>query len=394
VKFDCSVSFLTTLLAICLYSLLTLSKVLMSLGQKNPGHVNYRDSKLTRILKPSLSGNARMAVICCISPSANYVDETRSTLQFATRAKLVKTSAVKNTVALSDADIIAKLRLEIESLKIANQNLETQVLEQHYASNLLPIERSVNSGDERKRKELNNLTRFMFDDSQRRDEQRVSSHSKFFTDHDITFNNTPNHIGTIAAKDDLCQPISEKTEDLLRIALKHKAKQVKELQAELVVSKSRVKDLEKQLANVVESEVQDNIIRFESLRTDDCNAEAHVCEAQSSEIILKMNKTKHEIPTGSRVAKYFGNLNEVHLGTFTGFNGKYYHVDYDDGDSEDFTIEGLKKALALFKNTTSSDTQIGSRIIVNRRNNRLYEGTILQCRDKDGTNQVFLMLMG
>ncbi|EED96627.1 predicted protein, partial [Thalassiosira pseudonana CCMP1335] len=79
-------------------SLLTLSKVLMSLGQKKTGHVNYRDSKLTRILKPSLSGNARMAVICCISPSDQYVDETKSTLQFATRAKLVKTNAVANEV--------------------------------------------------------------------------------------------------------------------------------------------------------------------------------------------------------------------------------------------------------------------------------------------------------
>jgi centromeric protein E len=73
----------------------------MSLSQKNVGHVNYRDSKLTRILKPSL------AVICCISPSDNYVDETKSTLQFATRAKLVKTYATTNRVVENDADAIA-----------------------------------------------------------------------------------------------------------------------------------------------------------------------------------------------------------------------------------------------------------------------------------------------
>ena len=32
--------------------------------------VPYRDSKLTRILQPSLSGNAKMAIICTISPAA------------------------------------------------------------------------------------------------------------------------------------------------------------------------------------------------------------------------------------------------------------------------------------------------------------------------------------
>ena len=73
-------------------SLLTLSRVIDSLGQ-NATHVNFRDSKLTHLLQPSLSGNARMAVICCATPSELYLEETRSTLQFASRAKLVKTRA-------------------------------------------------------------------------------------------------------------------------------------------------------------------------------------------------------------------------------------------------------------------------------------------------------------
>ena len=87
-------------------------------------HINYRDSKLTRILKPSLSGNARMAVICCITPSDSYVEETRSTLQFATRAKLVKTSAVANEV-VDDADVVAGLRREIARGRRERQALET-----------------------------------------------------------------------------------------------------------------------------------------------------------------------------------------------------------------------------------------------------------------------------
>ncbi len=96
---------------------------------KNPGHVNYRDSKLTRILKPSLSGNARMAVICCVSPSDKYTDETKSTLQFATRAKLVKTNATSNEVVENESDVVAKLRLENVRAKMEIREKEKQLQE-------------------------------------------------------------------------------------------------------------------------------------------------------------------------------------------------------------------------------------------------------------------------
>jgi centromeric protein E len=42
------------------YSLLTLSRVIVALGTPNQTHISFRDSKLTRILQPSLSGNARI----------------------------------------------------------------------------------------------------------------------------------------------------------------------------------------------------------------------------------------------------------------------------------------------------------------------------------------------
>jgi hypothetical protein len=76
-----------------------------SLGQ-NETHENFRDSKLTSILQPSLSGNARVAIICCATPSDLYLKETRSTLQFASCAKLVKTRAQVNEV-MDDRSLIA-----------------------------------------------------------------------------------------------------------------------------------------------------------------------------------------------------------------------------------------------------------------------------------------------
>ena len=95
-----------------LFSLLTLSRVIVALGTPNQAHINFRDSKLTRILQPSLSGNARMAVICCATPSELYLEETRSTLQFASRAKLVKTNAQVNEI-LDDRSIIRRLQREL-----------------------------------------------------------------------------------------------------------------------------------------------------------------------------------------------------------------------------------------------------------------------------------------
>lgn len=92
-------------------SLLTLSRVIGALG-RNDGHVNFHDSKLTRILSPSLSGNAHMAVVCCATPSELYLEETRSTLQFAGRAQLVKTRATVNEV-LDDRSLIKKLQREL-----------------------------------------------------------------------------------------------------------------------------------------------------------------------------------------------------------------------------------------------------------------------------------------
>ena len=104
-------------------SLFTLSRVIESLGQ-NATHVNFRDSKLTRILQPSLSGNARIAIICCASPSDLYLEETRSTLQFASRAKLVKTRAKVNEV-MDDRSLIKKLQREIEEAKIVGPAKDT-----------------------------------------------------------------------------------------------------------------------------------------------------------------------------------------------------------------------------------------------------------------------------
>ncbi|KAE8653794.1 Kinesin-like protein KIN12B [Hibiscus syriacus] len=57
-------------------------------------HIPYRDSKLTFLLQESLGGNAKLAMVCAISPAQSCKSETFSTLRFAQRAKAIKNKAV------------------------------------------------------------------------------------------------------------------------------------------------------------------------------------------------------------------------------------------------------------------------------------------------------------
>lgn len=61
-------------------SLLSLSLVINKLSEDpdQQKFINYRDSKLTRILQPSLGGNAMTAIICTITPAV--IEETNYTL--------------------------------------------------------------------------------------------------------------------------------------------------------------------------------------------------------------------------------------------------------------------------------------------------------------------------
>lgn len=79
-----------------------------------PRHIPYRDSRLTFLLQESLGGNAKLAMICAISPSQSCKSETFSTLRFAQRAKSIKNKAVVNEVTQDDVNV---LREQIRQLK-------------------------------------------------------------------------------------------------------------------------------------------------------------------------------------------------------------------------------------------------------------------------------------
>ena len=70
-------------------SLATLGNVIHALTQ-GLGHIPFRDSKLTRILKESLGGNYKTYLIVTCSPHSYNLDEIISSLLFAKRVKCIK----------------------------------------------------------------------------------------------------------------------------------------------------------------------------------------------------------------------------------------------------------------------------------------------------------------
>lgn len=114
-------------------SLLTLSLILQRLSTVKNGssHIQYlpfRDSKLTRLLQSSLSGNAQITIICTISPTLRCAEESLNTLKFAARAKSIRTRADVNEV-MDDKTLLRMYRTEIHSLKTRLAVVETQGIE-------------------------------------------------------------------------------------------------------------------------------------------------------------------------------------------------------------------------------------------------------------------------
>jgi len=104
-------------------SLLALSNVIYRLSMSNGKFINYRDSKLTRILQPALGGNSKTAVICTISQLRINYQESYNTLLFGVKAKKIKNSVKVNEVAENSSKKLEFALKEIESLKNELRNI-------------------------------------------------------------------------------------------------------------------------------------------------------------------------------------------------------------------------------------------------------------------------------
>ncbi|XP_037301438.1 LOW QUALITY PROTEIN: kinesin-like protein KIF19, partial [Manduca sexta] len=103
-------------------SLLALGNCIMALSG-GARYVNYRDSKLTRLLREVLGGRCRTAMVAHVAPGAAHRDTTRSTLHYAQRASVItnriERDVVETPMQLSQyRSVINDLREEIARLKL------------------------------------------------------------------------------------------------------------------------------------------------------------------------------------------------------------------------------------------------------------------------------------
>ncbi|KCZ82123.1 hypothetical protein H312_00398 [Anncaliia algerae PRA339] len=87
-------------------SLLALGTVINNLSKKE--YTTFRESKLTRLLQPSMEGNSNLIALCLINPNEGCSDESISTLNFASR--------------------VGKIRFTSKVEEIPEENKEMQIL--------------------------------------------------------------------------------------------------------------------------------------------------------------------------------------------------------------------------------------------------------------------------
>ena len=160
-------------------SLLTLGHVVHKLSEmsknnnsssSSPGglippneHIPYRDSKLTRLLQPSLGGNAQVCIICNISPALSNLEESHNTLKFAMRAKKIQQHARITEVA-DEKTLLRSYREEIEELK-------RQLKEARKSSAVTTDVQQQSAGVQAAVHQTPRMERMLVDDSESSDEE-------------------------------------------------------------------------------------------------------------------------------------------------------------------------------------------------------------------------------
>ena len=143
-------------------SLLTLGTVIARLSgdkdsagnptDKDGKHLPYRDSKLTRLLQPALSGNSLVSILCTIqlgsqgsvAAASGHTGETLNTLKFAARAKNNIVSHAKKAEEALGSGTDAGSRVLLERYRMEIQSLRNELDNQKKAQE----EKPLGKGDE------------------------------------------------------------------------------------------------------------------------------------------------------------------------------------------------------------------------------------------------------
>ncbi|KAL3503582.1 hypothetical protein ACH5RR_038031 [Cinchona calisaya] len=111
----------------------------------SPEALPYGSSCLTHLLRESLGGNAKLSVICTISPDKKYSGETVSTLRFGQRAKFIQNKPVINEITEDDVNgLTDQIRQLKEELIRAKSNVWDSAGSNHGNSKRQSVRESLN----------------------------------------------------------------------------------------------------------------------------------------------------------------------------------------------------------------------------------------------------------
>uniref|UniRef100_A0A7N0TJ06 Kinesin-like protein n=1 Tax=Kalanchoe fedtschenkoi TaxID=63787 RepID=A0A7N0TJ06_KALFE len=127
-------------------SLLALKECIRALDN-DQGHIPFRGSKLTEVLRDSFVGNSRTVMISCISPSSGSCEHTINTLRYADRVKSLSkgngsrrevtqmnTSLRESTTFLSSSAVPVPSPYDVDELPKQTEGNEIDLVEEQYES--------------------------------------------------------------------------------------------------------------------------------------------------------------------------------------------------------------------------------------------------------------------
>lgn len=96
-------------------SLLALKECIRALDN-DQGHIPFRGSKLTEVLRDSFVGNSRTVMISCISPNSGSCEHTLNTLRYADRVKSLSRGNTKKDVLSSTSNLKESIAQPLSSV--------------------------------------------------------------------------------------------------------------------------------------------------------------------------------------------------------------------------------------------------------------------------------------
>lgn len=99
-------------------------------------YIPYRNSPLTKILRSSLGGNFRTAVVCCINPTDSQAEHSISTLRFGSNAKKIQNKVQANILTHNDDETVKLLidNYERRMREIRQQQDDELIKQQQYVA--------------------------------------------------------------------------------------------------------------------------------------------------------------------------------------------------------------------------------------------------------------------